>query len=168
MEKSIADLTSNLETKITEIKENSPKIIEKLINLQAIISNKIDPEDKVQKYSIIIIAIIILLLIAFGIYTIVKRHIIFNKYITCQLCHKEFMNTPVSSIDSKKISKELIEGPTNDKQRAYSIWIYVKDHYHNFDESNQPMKHVFTHGSQDSVYDMDNKSVGLWLHSFKK
>ena len=61
---------------------------------------------------------------------------------------------------------QLEEGPTNDKQRAYSIWIYVKDHYHNFDESNQPMKHVFTHGSQDSVYDMDNKSVGLWLHSF--
>ena len=114
MEKSIADLTSNLETKITELKESSPKIIEKLMNLQAVITNKInskDPEDQVQKYSTIIIAIIAILLIAFGIYTMVKRYILFNKYITCQLCHKEFMNTPISSIDPKKISKELIEGP---------------------------------------------------------
>ena len=54
----------------------------------------------------------------------------------------------VLSATQKDISKELIEGPTNDKQRAYSIWIYVKDHYHNFDESNK-LKHIFTHGSMN-------------------
>ena len=46
MEKSINDLTSNLEAKINEMKENSPKIMERLRKLQAFITNKIDRKIK--------------------------------------------------------------------------------------------------------------------------
>ena len=58
--------------------------------------------------------------------------------------------------------KELIEGPTEDKQQYYSIWIYVKDHY--YPESNNGMKHVFTHGPDDNNM---LQSPGLWLSGGK-
>lgn len=138
---------SNLTSKLKDIKENTPQMIEKLKKLQETLSNKLNPEDKAQKYSIWIVLAIIILFILFGIYTLVKRHIYFNKYIGCNLCHKEFLNTPVSSIDSRKISGSLLEGPTHDLERAYSIWIYVKDHYHPQDPNTD--KHVFSHGQTE-------------------